>query len=480
MSSETNEPASAPAPMVVVSYRLPVVRDGSAWRRAPGGLVSALAPALAGTDAVWLGRDDSGALPLSGSVVDGLNVVPIRITNDERHDAVDGFCNRTLWPALHGLENVVEQKDEWWESYKRMNQRTANVVAERAGSHATVWIHDYQNFGVAQHLRARRPDLRIGLFCHTPWNARTLGGLQHAGELHESLFAHDLIGTQTDRDAVEVGRFLGRVDRLAPFPAIKTVPVGFDVQHWQRLQLDPAVQVAANRGNQLDINLAVGIDRIDYTKGLIPKMLAIARLLDSGVLSADSFHLIQVAVPSRTTIPTYQNVRDGLVHVVADINKRNPRADGRPVIDLRFEHHSPRGLAAILLAADLAIVTPLRDGMNLVALEAATINARRPFEMVLSRGAGAAEHLGRWSDLVDGGDVRSIACGIQDALARVHMQASADAHRRSALRGHAAAQLTTRRWVDGFMGALADSAAITSERDSQTDWSLRSSGQVTV
>ncbi len=459
MSVEANKLATADASMVVVSYRLPVVQEGSQWKRAPGGLVSALTPALAGADAVWFGRDDSGALPLSGAFVDGLNVAPIRTANDERKDAIDGFCNRTLWPALHGLDDVVEQRSDWWCAYDRMNRRTARVVAERAATHATVWIHDYQNFGVAQYLRSSRPDLQIGLFCHTPFNARSLAGVDQADLFRRALAAHDVIGTQTHHDADALGAFLTAGEKTPLPPVIRTVPVGFDVRHWRSLRGDLAVQAAARRGNQADINLAVGIDRIDYTKGLIPKMLAISTLLDSGALAADTFRLIQVAVPSRTTIPAYRCLQDDLTRVVAKINNRHGRTDRRPVIELRFEQHSSRGLAAILLAADLAIVTPLTDGMNLVALEAATINAHRPFEMVLSRGAGAAEHLGQWCDLVDGGDVRSIARGVQDALARVHMQTIANAHGRSAARGRAAAQLTTQRWVGNFMGAMADATA---------------------
>jgi trehalose-6-phosphate synthase len=200
--------------------------------------------------------------------------------------------------------------------------------------------------------------------------------------------------------------------------------------------------------------LAIGIDRIDYTKGLPHKLLAIEMLLDSGSVQPDEFRLVQVAVPSRTSIPIYRFLGHQIRETAARINSRFTRTDRQPVVDLVTEQLPPCQIAGLLRAADLAIVTPCRDGMNLVALEFSAINADRPTELILGSGAGAAEHIGDWCEVVDGTDVLAIAATIRMILRRPRP----DRLERARHRARAATRLTSRRWTQSFMRTLTSAA----------------------
>lgn len=430
-----------PADLSVVAHRLPHQFDASAkrWTRSPGGLATALRSALGTSPVRWYGHATLAVVP--PDPVASIELRPLVVADDEHALAMDGYANRTLWPALHGIRAQVEHDDAWWPAYLRRARRTATILANEAPHRGRVWFHDYHHFGVPGPLRDQRPDLSIGLFCHTPVD-RLLGEVDDADALLHSIAACDHIATQTTRDADALRDLLGAA-RIEG-PPIDAVPVGFDVAQWRSLRADPSVRADAEHLRSMHGGaLAVGVDRMDYTKGLVQRLVALELAYATGDISPDDLRLIQVAIPSRSTIPAYAELEAVVTALVASINRQHRRRDGLATVELRTNVHEAPELAVLMRASDLAIVNSIRDGMNLVAAEYATVNADRPVELVLGRGAGIAEHLGATSVVVDGADHQRLAdtlVGIVNHRDPEHLR------QRSRRRADAAELLTSHRW----------------------------------
>jgi len=441
-----NETADSPD-LCVVAHRLPVHHDTDlGWQRSPGGLVSALRPALDGSSGAWFGHlPDDAPDPPTG--LTDVRLVPIRIDDTTRERAIDGCCNRTLWPALHGRTGNVEQRAEWWSDYFRHADRSARLVAERAAPGATVWVHDYHFFGIARNLRRLRGDVHLGLFCHTPIQPITFGLLRERGVLLDRMASFDLIATQTGSDATNLQAAFESIDLECP--VIRSIPVGLNLDAWDTYAQDPTVEALASRQRRVAGSLAVGVDRADYTKGVVSKLLAIEICLSRGDFAADDFRLVQVATPTRRGIPAYDLVFQEIRRATQRINADHPRSDGRNVIELHTTPMAPKEVAGLMRAADLALITPVCDGMNLVALEFSVVNEDRGVDVVLGRSAGAASYIGEHCDLVDGNDVLDIARSLADCVTRPRLDLQ-----RSQRRGHDARRLTTRRWIGDFTRAL--------------------------
>jgi trehalose 6-phosphate synthase len=466
-------------PLCVLAHRLPieyVVDIG--WQRSPGGLVSALRPALSDRASQWFGhvRASDPPVPLRRYRT---NLVPIPVTDIAWQQSIDGCCNRTLWPALHGMIGNVEEHDAWWATLFEQNDRTACVVGDRAQTGAIVWVHDYHHFGVAQELKRRRRDLRVGLSCHTPIVADVLGSLSSSRQLLERLSHFDAIATQTEGDSEQLIGLFDRFD-TAKRPTVRSIPVGIDVDNWVSMRTDDVVAALASRLRAAPGMLAVGVDRGDYTKGLLAKLLAFEFALGNGSIRADDIRLIQVATATRQGIPAYDHVQSEAWAITDRINASFPRFDGRRVVELRASTHSQRELAGLMRAADIMLVTPRCDGMNLVALESSVANADRPVEVVLSRRAGAADYIGDFCRLIEGADVLSIAAELVDVVGRRVAASGVGGARRpgsgdggleivqlratSANRAAAAERLTAQRWSDHFL-AMMDEVSINPDRE---------------
>lgn len=438
--------------LAVVAARLPVAFDTvEGWTRAPGGLVSALEPVMRNSRTTWFGLLDRGD-PFPSTTAAGCVLAPVVVDESDRRLALDGLCNQTLWPALHGLTERIVQHEQWWDRYQDLNRCTAEVVARRTGADSFIWVHDYHFFGFAAAFRKIRPAARIGLFCHTPIVASSLRSLEHSQELANALCSFDLIGCQTGGDCDDMEDLVGGATRRRP--TIVTDPVGFDVEQWRSFRRDVDVVERARVWQNPSGVLAVGVDRVDHSKGLMCKLLAVELLLEREALSADEFRLVQIATPSRTHVAAYRHLDTTINATAARINATFARSDGRPVVELIRRQLAPVEVAGLMRAADLALVTPVRDGMNLVALEFSVLNADRSAGVVLGRGAGAADVIGEWCDLVDGDDVNAVAQTIVTTVARLHDTASVDRSRR---RGQAAAALTSQRWAATFLDRLAPS-----------------------
>jgi trehalose 6-phosphate synthase len=420
------------ADFVVVANRLPVDRetlpDGTLeWRVSPGGLVTALTPMLRGRGGAWVGWAGVADCALGPFVDNGLALSPVALTTEDIEDYYEGFANGTLWPLYHDLVAPPAFHRHWWQAYVRVNERFADAVATVAARGATVWVQDYQLQLVPTALRARRPDLRIGFFLHIPFPPTELFmQLPWRKRIIEGLLGADLVGFHTPGDARNFRtlatrfteavaerdglRYGGRAVRFGAFP------ISIDARSLDALARTAAVRARA-KAIRADLgapaHVILGVDRLDYTKGIDVRLRAFEELLDEG--RAEDTVMVQIAMPSRERVEHYQRLRAEVEQAVGRINGTHSRV-GHPV--LHYLHQSlPRGeLVAFFAAADVMLVTPLRDGMNLVAKEYVASRVDVGGVLVLSEFTGAALEL-KDALLVTPHDIDGVKEAVRAALA---------------------------------------------------------------
>jgi len=463
--------------LVVVANRLPVEYDDEAgWVRSPGGLVTALESVLAGRESVWVGWSGRFSDSPDGSAHAGGDM-PERMGDCELVDVqqsvadgklyYDGFCNSTLWPLYHDTVVPPAYHRKQFEAYRRVNQRFADHVAEMAAPGATVWVHDYQLQLVPAMLRKLRPDLTIAYFLHIPFPPIELfQQLPWRQQVLDGLLGSDLVGFQTDGGA---RNFIALCERLLGYKVdedtvilpdeqggrrvrVGGFPISIDAAELDALASTPVVQ---ERARQLREELGspelllLGIDRLDYTKGIDIRMKAFVELFEDGLLEAGSAVMVQVATPSREMIEEYQRIRND-VELIAGRAMGAVGAVGVAPIHYLHKHLPREELVALYVAADIMLVTPLRDGMNLVAKEYVASRRDGGGALVLSEFAGAAH------EFVEAFQVNPHDA---DGLKRVIMAAvnapAEDRRRRmTALRATVFAN-DAAHWADTFMDELA-------------------------
>ncbi len=422
------------ADLVVVANRLPVDRtvnpDGSVeWRRSPGGLVTAIQPVMRDNDGAWLGWSGGTEGETEPFVDDGLTLVPVPLSEQEIAEFYEGFSNSTLWPLYHDVVAKPEFHREWFDSYETVNQRFAQKAAEVAAEGAMVWVHDYQLQLVPAMLRALRPDLRIGFFLHIPfpptelfqqlpWRRRLLEGLlgadlvgfQRPGAAANFVrLVRQRVGHKTHRDTVYLPD--GRRVEAGAFP------ISIDSHGLEELARSESVQSRAKeiRGQLGNPRwLLLGVDRLDYTKGIYARLRAYSELLNDGALDVEDAVFVQVATPSRERVEQYRRLRDDIDRLVGRINGDLGRI-GRPAISYLHTSYPREEMAALYQAADVMVITPLRDGMNLVAKEYVACRFQDDGALVLSEFAGAADEL-RQAYLVNPYDINGMKGAILEAL----------------------------------------------------------------
>lgn len=406
---------------VVAANRLPVDRvveaDGSAhWQTSPGGLVTAMDPVMQGRRAAWVGWAGDPTDEIAPFDRDGIRLHPLMLTVTEIQDYYEGFSNETLWPLYHDVIVPPRYRRRWWAAYERINARFAEAVADLAAPGATVWVHDYQLQLVPSMLRAARPDVRIGWFNHIPfppvelfgqlpWSRSVLRGLlgadflgfQRTNDADNFMRAcHQLLGTTSTGDVVS---WAGADDDLlgAEPRRVRTgaVPISIDFTSMDELAREPAVrhraaEIRASLGDPQTVLL--GVDRLDYTKGIRHRLRAISELFADGEITTPDVTLLQIATPSRERVRAYQELRS---QIDGQVGRINGDYSGIGASAVHYLHHSyPREeMAALYLAADVLLVTPLRDGMNLVAKEYAASRWDGGGALVLSEFTGAAQEL---------------------------------------------------------------------------------------
>jgi trehalose 6-phosphate synthase len=413
--------------LVIVANRLPVQLaeapdDAVAWRRSPGGLVSALEPVMQQRDGAWVGWSGAAAGPIGQFGSQGVHLVPVPLSSNDIESYYQGFSNATLWPLYHDTIAQPIFDHQWWRAYVTINERFAASAAECAAPHATVWVHDYQLQLVPAMLRHRRPDLRIGFFNHIPFPGREIfAQLPWRREVLNGILGADVIGFQRhtdldnfvracrqwtaqpitpepltavpdDRDTHGVSirdPHTSRPSRAGVFPISIDFNAVNELTHRADVQAR-ARQIRTQLGNPQIVLL--GVDRLDYTKGILHRLKAYEALLAEGLIGPQQAVLVQVASPSRERVEQYAMLMQEVEKLVSRING-NHATMKQPVI--RYLHQAlPRDeIAALYLAADVMLVTALRDGMNLVAKEYVASRHDEQGALVLSEFAGAADEL---------------------------------------------------------------------------------------
>ncbi|GAA4889985.1 MULTISPECIES: alpha,alpha-trehalose-phosphate synthase (UDP-forming) [Saccharopolyspora] len=472
--SKGNSPIRAD--FVVVANRLPVdlerMEDGTQrWRHSPGGLVTALEPFLRARRGAWVGWPGIADFEVEPFADDDLQLYPVPLSAEEFAEYYEGFSNATLWPLYHDVVVAPEFHRGWWNSYRRVNRRFAEAAAEVSAEGATVWVQDYQLQLVPAMLRELRPDLRIGFFLHIPfppvelfmqlpWRTEIVRGLLGAdlvgfhrpgGAQNFLWLARRLAGFEPSRGQVGVRSRPGvvqvgdRTVRVGAFP-ISIASAEMDKLARTKEIQKRAKEIRAEMGNPSRIML--GVDRLDYTKGIDVRLRAMHELLDEGQIQADDVKLIQIATPSRERIEHYKQMREDIERAVGRINGEFGRVGHPPV---HYQHHSvdKKELVAFYAAADAMIVTPVRDGMNLVCKEYVACRPDLGGALVLSEFAGAAAELTS-AFLVNPHNLD----GVKDAmLAALNIDEAEGRRRMRALRR----QVLTHdvdRWARSFLEAL--------------------------
>jgi len=425
--------------LIVVANRLPVRRvttkEGVRFEPSPGGLVSAMLPVLARRSGVWIGwAGDAGRAPRELPSM-SLKLASVSISSREMEGFYHGFSNSTLWPLHHDCIRPPNFDARWWEPYVQINRRYALAAAKAARAHDALWIHDYHLQLVPQFLRAAKPHARIGFFLHIPFPPEELfAWLPRRREIIEGLLGADVLGFQTASDARNFSRAARRftdaegTDTELTFEGrtiqTRSFPISIDFKEFEDLALLPEVRERAReiRGKFGESRkLILSVDRLDYTKGIDQRLLAFENLLKQKRVSADQCVLVQIAVPSRELVQEYEEIRSRVERIVGRINGEFGEP-GRVAVHY-FRRSLPREeLVAFYRAADVMLVTPFRDGMNLVAKEYVATRTENDGALVLSEFAGAAREL-RQAIQVNPHDVENMAAGISQALALTRDQA---------------------------------------------------------
>ena len=398
--------------LLVISNRLPDVRgpvSPAAERKRPvGGLVGALKPVLASRRGLWLGwsgrttpKDTFGRAQIAKDT--GLVSFDLPARTHEAY--YNGFCNGSLWPLFHTLPGRVSFEDSEWEAYAAVNDHVAEVASSVVRSDCAIWVHDFHLLRVAAGLRHRGHRGPIGLFLHIPFPSVDMFGLIPWGHsLLENILAFDVVGLQTDHDVRNFLQTVGAMSKASVAgdvveqgdrrTLVRATPIGIMPEAFEPSpNSDESEETPALLRSLRGKRLIIGVDRLDYTKGIPERLDAFARFLKMYPEWRGKVSLVQVSVPSRTEVSEYQEQRRRIEAIVGRINGEYGEADWTPV---RYVYRSYRRaeLVRIYRAADVCLVTPLRDGMNLVAKE--FVAAQRPDQpgvLVLSLFAGAARSL---------------------------------------------------------------------------------------
>jgi trehalose 6-phosphate synthase len=463
---------------VVVANRLPVdmerLPDGSTtWKRSPGGLVTALEPLLRRRRGAWIGWPgviDADEEPI---VEDGLRLYPVRLSAEDVAEYYEGFSNATLWPLYHDVIVKPIYHRQWWDRYVDVNRRFAEATSDAAAHGATVWVQDYQLQLVPNMLRMLRPDLTIGFFLHIPfppvelfmqmpWRTEITEGLLGAdlvgfhlpGGAQNFLFlSRRLVGANTSRASIGVRSRFGEVHVGFRTVKVGAFPISIDSTELDQKARDRSIrrrarEIRAELGNPRKILL--GVDRLDYTKGIDVRLQAFSELLAEGRAKGDDTVLVQLATPSRERVDSYRILRGDIERQVGHINGEYGEV-GHPVV--HYLHRTvPRDeLIAFFVASDVMLVTPLRDGMNLVAKEYVACRSDLGGALVLSEFTGAAAEL-RQAYLTNPHDLE----GVKDAIEAAINQSPEEGRRRMRALRRQVLVHNVDRWARSFLDALAD------------------------
>lgn len=471
--------------LVVVSNRLPARltrAEAGGWDVAPssGGLVTAMTPILNRRGGLWIGwpgvdevQEEELAVPLSHLAErTGYHLHPVPLTPEEKEGYYFGFSNEVLWPLFHDLQSRANFEAAYWQAYQEVNRKFAGTVARLTEPDDIIWIHDYHLMMVAGALREQGVTSRLEFFLHTPFPSPDIfANLPWRAEILRGLLDYDATGFQTERDRDNylqcVRQFIPEAD-IAESGRVRAVrtpereahvgafPISIDYDHFAALaaSADVTAEMQRLQARYAGQHLVLGVDRLDYTKGIPHRLHAFAAALEKYPELHERITLIQLVVPSRDVIPEYAALKTEIEQLVGQINGTYTRAGWVPI------HYLFRGLpqdelVALYRTARTMLVTPLKDGMNLVSKEYCASDLDETGALILSEFAGSATQLGADSLLVNPNDTE----GVADALhAAFHMD---DAERQERMRRmrRTVAQEDIFWWVDTFLEAAEREAA---------------------
>jgi trehalose 6-phosphate synthase len=479
-----------PVNLVVVSNR---VARGNANEPMTGGLAAALLPVVEKSGAIWVGssgrvRDGAQKEPFAEIEALGAGALAMLDLPAAHYGGYyEGFANSALWPALHSRADLIRASQDDYLSYREVNAFMARALLRFNKPDAAFWIQDYHFLALGAELRDLGVTQPVGFFLHTPWPAHdVIEGVPHHRELIEAMLAYDLIGFQTEDDCENFLGYLSSCLGLASDDGvvisrhgksrIAVFPIGIDPEKFA-LQAAKAVShpdVSRLRRSLHGEKLAIGVDRLDYSKGLVNRINAFDRMWTLQPSLARTVSLLQIATPSRGAIEAYGNLQNELAKLVSDVNGRHGEVDWTPIRYLN-KGFSQTVLAGLYRTAQVGVVTPLHDGMNLVAKEyVAAQNPADPGVLVLSKFAGAANELDT-ALLVNPHDIDGMARTIATALG---MSLSERKLRWEAMMEKLHGS-TIQQWFANFVEALqatraGDGVAVPETADPPAVWPLRS------
>jgi trehalose 6-phosphate synthase len=436
-----------------------------------GGLAAALLPVVEKSGAIWVGS--------SGRVSDRVQKEPFAEVEALGAGALalldlpaahyggyyEGFANSALWPALHSRSDLISVSQGDYLSYREVNAFMARALLRFQKPDTSFWVQDYHFLALGAELRNLGVTGPIGFFLHTPWPARSvIEGVPHHRELIEAMLAYDLIGFQTDDDCENFQSYLREnlglsvrgeiVTSLHGRTRVAVFPIGIDAEKFAQYAAKSITHpdVSRLRRSLHGEKLAIGVDRLDYSKGLINRISAFDRMWTERPTLSRAVSLLQIATPSRGAIEAYGNLQDEVARLVSDVNGRHGEVDWTPIRYLN-KGFSQAVLAGLYRTAQVGVVTPLHDGMNLVAKEyVAAQNPVDPGVLVLSKFAGAANELNA-ALLVNPHDIDGMARTIAVALS---MPLTERRMRYEAMMKKLQSQ-TIQQWFSDFTDALRES-----------------------
>ncbi|HUW98463.1 MAG TPA: trehalose-6-phosphate synthase [Acidiferrobacter sp.] len=431
--------------LIVVSNRLPVVikQEAGKWTYTPGsgGLVSALAPVLRKRGGIWIGwpgttepeTQDLSAILGDATQHSGYTLKPVLLDSRDKEEFYHGFANEVIWPLFHDLQSHCNFAPRYWDAYTRVNRLFAEVIEQNAGPDDFIWVHDYHLMNVGQELKALKMGARTGFFLHIPFPPPDIYmKLPWRFPLLRALLEFDLVGFQTIRDR---RNFLQCLRLIAPDLTVAgkgqvitarvgdrelrvgAFPIGIDFKEFARDgKSEDVIRTAAHLHEDLPgRQILLGVDRLDYTKGIPQRFEAFRNALQRFPELHHRTTLVQVVVPSREDIPKYHDLKVEIERLVGEINGQFTQSGWVPIHYI-FRSLSRTELLAYYRACEIALITPLKDGMNLVAKEFCAVSCEGESVLILSEFAGAAAQLQKGALLVNPYNVEEVAEAIHRAI----------------------------------------------------------------
>ena len=431
--------------VVFVSNRLPLVleRTDNGWTTHPGsgGLVTALVPILKRWGGAWIGWPGiADASPADLEQVfaefaqrEGYNIAAVPLSAKDQESFYQGYCNEIIWPLFHDLQSQCNFVPEYWTTAQRVEQTFADIVQKNVQADDLIWVQDYHLMGLGKALVERGMTNKLAFFLHIPfpppdiflklpWRKEVINGLLH----------YQVIGLQSQRDLMNLSACVNKLlpgveQRRTPRQSrlefegrsciVGVFPIGIDFDEFAGGATTPIVErrLSELRPEYPGQQVILGVDRLDYTKGIPYRLKSFAQALERYPDLHRKVTLMQVVIPSRETVPEYKDLKTEIEQLVSQTNGKYTQPGWVPIHHI-FRHLERPELLALYRLADVALVTPLKDGMNLVAKEYCACQVDDNGVLVLSEFAGAAEQLGRWAVLVNPYDIDCVADAIKLAV----------------------------------------------------------------